>query len=63
MRIYHFLSRALGEGVAIAQIVDFDISDEITILGVDVSIQAAARRLVSTTRRTFGLRMTGQHLV
>lgn len=62
VEIYHFLSRALGEGVAVAQIVDLDVADEITILGVDVGVQASgAGRLVSSTGRTFGLRMTSQH--
>ena len=61
VEIYHFLSRALGEGVAIAQIVDFDVANEITILGVNVGVQPGGTRgLCSTSGRAFGLRMTSQ---
>ncbi|KAH0357790.1 hypothetical protein KCU83_g182, partial [Aureobasidium melanogenum] len=59
VEIYHFLSRALGQGVAVAQIVNFDVANEITILGVDVGVQATSgRRLGSSGGRAFSLRMT-----
>lgn len=37
--IYHLLSRSLCEGVAIAQIIDFDVLDVITVRDVDFSVQ------------------------
>ena len=41
--IYHLLSRAFCQGVAIAQIVDLDILDVVTIGNVDVAVES--RRL------------------
>jgi hypothetical protein len=64
VEIYHFLSRALGERVAVAQIVDLDVANVITILGVDVGVQTSGSRgLCSTSGRAFGLRMTGQRWI
>jgi hypothetical protein len=39
--IYHLLSRALGQSIPIAQIIDFDIFDVVTILLVDVGFELA----------------------
>ncbi|KAG9533805.1 hypothetical protein KCU93_g18, partial [Aureobasidium melanogenum] len=54
---------ATRSGVAVAQIVNFDVANEITILGVDIGVQATGgRRLGSSGRRAFSLRMTGQRV-
>jgi hypothetical protein len=64
VEIYHFLSRALGERVAVAQIVDLDVANVITILGVNVGVQTSGSRgLCSTSGRAFGLRMTSQRWI
>lgn len=49
--IYHLLSAAFGQGVAIAQIVDLNVLDEITILLVDLRIE---RRSGGGSRGRFG---------
>lgn len=38
-KIYHLLSRALREGVAIAQIIDLNILDVVSICNVDLGVQ------------------------
>lgn len=40
--IYHFLRAAFGQGVTIAQIVDFNIADIVTVLLVDLVVEGAA---------------------
>jgi hypothetical protein len=35
---YHFLGCTLGQGIAIAQIVDFDVFDIVAVLLVDVGL-------------------------
>ena len=39
MSIYHLLSAAFGQGVAITQVIDFDVLNVITILLVDLDIE------------------------
>ena len=41
--IYHLLGAAFGQGVAVAQVVDFDFFDEVAVLGVDLFLTAAFR--------------------
>jgi len=50
--IYHFLSRAFGQRVTVAQVIDLDITDVVSILSVDVGIERgrAGRRGFGTTR-------------
>lgn len=52
-KIYHLLSRAFGQCVAIAQIVDFNVFDVIAVIHVYVTIQLG-RTLAGGRRR--GLR-------
>jgi hypothetical protein len=37
--IYHLLSAAFGQGIAITQVIDFDVLNVITILLVDLDIE------------------------
>lgn len=39
---YQLLSRALGQGVTVAQVVDFDVFDEVTVRDVGLSGRAIA---------------------
>ena len=41
--IYHLLGAALGQGVAVAQVVDLDVLDEVAVLLIDFCVQRAAR--------------------
>jgi hypothetical protein len=36
---YHFLGRSLGQGVAIAQIIDFNVFNVITVRDVNLGVQ------------------------
>ena len=40
MSIYHLLSAAFGQGVAITQVVDLDVFDVVTVLLVDLNIES-----------------------
>ena len=42
--IYHLLCAAFGQCVAVAQVVDLDILDIVTILRVDLVVEGAAGR-------------------
>ena len=39
--IYHLLSAAFGKGVAITQVIDLDVLDEVTVLLVDIDIEGS----------------------
>lgn len=41
--IYHFLSRPLGQGISIAQIVDFDVLDVVAVGNVHLTVDGSAR--------------------
>ena len=41
--MYLFLDGALGQGVAVAQVVDLDVLDEVAVLLIDFCVQRAAR--------------------
>lgn len=65
VRYYHFLSRAFGEGVTIAKVVDFDVSNKVTVLRVDVGVQATGGStggLRSSGRGALGLVMASQRM-
>lgn len=36
VHIYHFLCASFGDGVSILQIIDLDVLDEVSILGIDI---------------------------
>lgn len=40
MSIYHLLSAAFGQGVAITQVIDLDVLDVVTVLLVDLDIES-----------------------
>jgi len=44
--IYHLLSRTLGQGVAIAQVIDLNVFDVISICDVNCRIRLVGARLV-----------------
>lgn len=42
--IYHLLSRSFGQCITVAQVVDFDVTNVIAILGVDIASIFLLRR-------------------
>lgn len=61
--IYHLLSRSLGQGVAVAQIIDFNILDIIAVCDIDLGIQLgrtfnSRRRILVVLGRAFVLETT-----
>lgn len=40
--IYRLLCAAFGQGVAITQVVDFDVFDKVTVLLVDLGVERSA---------------------
>lgn len=61
--IYHFLRGAFGQGVAIAEIVDLDVFDVVSILLVDFVIQTSScgRRLGTAWSRTGAVSLQWKH--
>ena len=39
--IYHFLCRSFGERVAVAQVVDFDVPDVVSVCDVNITVDIA----------------------
>lgn len=57
MRIYHFLCRAFGQSVAVAQVVDLDVANIVSVLSIDFCIEGGGPSGRGfSTRRALSLR-------
>lgn len=52
---YHLLCRPLGDCIAIAQVIDFDIFDIITVCHIDIGIRGIAIACVDLGTRAIRL--------